>query len=75
MDYAVSFDGDQRRDLYGSVPDALASTAAWFKGNGWRAGEGWQEGSANYEVIKEWNKASVYQKTIAKLAQEIEDRL
>lgn len=68
MDYAVSFDGDAKRDLYRSVPDALASTAAWFEGNGWQRGEGWDEGTPNYEVIKKWNRATVYQKTIAKLA-------
>lgn len=68
VDYAVSFDGDSKRDLYRSVPDALASTAAWFKGNGWQAGQPWDEGTANYEVIKKWNRATVYQKTIAKLA-------
>lgn len=68
VDYAVSFDGDNKRDLYRSVPDALASTAAWFKGNGWVAGQGWEEGSQNYEVIKKWNRATVYQKTISQLA-------
>lgn len=69
VDYAVSFDGDSKRDLYGSVPDALASTAAWFKGNGWQRGQGWGEGTANYEVIKKWNRATVYQITIWKLAE------
>lgn len=69
--YAVSFDGDRKADLYKSVPDALASTAAWFKGNGWQRGQGWQPGSANYEVIKKWNRATVYQKTIAALANEL----
>lgn len=68
VDYAISFDGDNKRDLYKSVPDALASTAAWFKGNGWQAGQGWEEGSQNYEVIKKWNRATVYQKTISQLA-------
>ena len=38
---AVDFDGDGRRDLWGSVPDALASTASYLKASGWRAGEGW----------------------------------
>lgn len=71
VDYAVSYDGDSKRDLYRSVPDALASTAAWFKGNGWQAGQPWDEGTANYEVIKKWNRATVYQKTIAKLANTI----
>jgi len=66
--YAVSFDGNKTRDLYKSVPDVLASTAAWFKGNGWQRGQGWQPGSTNYAVLKKWNRASVYQKTIAKLA-------
>jgi lytic murein transglycosylase len=66
--YAVSFDGDRVPDLYRSVPDALASTAAWFKGNGWQRGRGWQPGTVNYDVIKKWNRASVYQKTIATLA-------
>ena len=71
VNHAVSFDGDTRKDLYKSVPDVLASTASWFKGNGWQAGEDWGEGTANYEVIKEWNKATVYQKTISMLAHEL----
>ena len=74
VDYAVSFDGDKKRDLYGSVPDVLASTAAWFKGNGWRRGEEWNPGSHNYEVLKKWNRATVYQKTIAQLARELKRR-
>lgn len=71
VDYAVSFDGDKKRDLYKSVPDALASTAAWFKGNGWQSGEPWGEGTVNYDVIKKWNKATVYQRTISTLADEL----
>src|SRR5690606_4639220 len=35
---AVDFDGDGRRDLVGSVPDALASTANYLKRSGWRTG-------------------------------------
>jgi len=69
--YATSFDGNRKIDLYHSVPDVLASTAAWFKGEGWRRGQGWEEGSHNYEVLKGWNRATVYQKTIAKLAREL----
>lgn len=69
--YAVSFDGNKTRDLYGSIPDALASTAAWFKGNGWRRGGDWKPGSVNYVVLRKWNRATVYQKTIARLASEL----
>ncbi|MEA1830931.1 lytic murein transglycosylase [Methylobacterium durans] len=40
-DHAVDFDGDGRRDIWGSIPDALASTASYLRNVGWRAGEGW----------------------------------
>lgn len=42
---AVDFDGDGRRDIVGSVPDALASAANYLKRAGWVAGEPW-----GYEV-------------------------
>lgn len=38
---AVDFDGDGRRDIWGSVPDALASTANYLVAEGWRRGERW----------------------------------
>jgi lytic murein transglycosylase len=69
--YAVDFDGDGRRDLEHSVPDMLASTANFLKGHGWQAGQGWGPGSANYDVIKDWNKAEVYQRTIAVMASKL----
>jgi lytic murein transglycosylase len=69
--YAVDFDGDGRRDLEHSVPDMLASTANFLKGHGWQAGQGWGPGSANYGVIKDWNKAEVYQRTIAVMASKL----
>ncbi|MGO2302497.1 lytic murein transglycosylase [Psychrobacter sp. AOP7-D1-15] len=45
LDLAVDFDGDGRRDLVNSVPDALASTANFLKNRGYRSGEPW-----GYEV-------------------------
>jgi lytic murein transglycosylase len=72
--YAVDFDGDGRRDLVRSVPDMLASTANFLKGHGWQRGAGWQPGSANYAVLAEWNKAEVYQRTIAVMASKIAGR-
>ena len=41
MAHAVDFDGDGRRDIWGSIPDALASTANYLKASGWQAGEPW----------------------------------
>ena len=38
---AVDFDGDGRRDIVGSVPDALASAANYLKSAGWVRGEPW----------------------------------
>lgn len=42
---AVDFDGDGRRNLIDSIPDALASTANYLVTSGWRTGEPW-----GYEV-------------------------
>ena len=44
--YAVDFDGDGRRDIWTSIPDALASTAFYLKKSGWKIGESW-----GYEVV------------------------
>jgi membrane-bound lytic murein transglycosylase B len=41
LSHAVDFDGDGRRDIWGSVPDALASTAHYLGASGWRSGESW----------------------------------
>jgi lytic murein transglycosylase len=66
--FAVDFDGNGRRDLIRSVPDVLGSTANYLRGYGWQRGGSYTEGSRNFEVLKEWNKSSVYQKTISAFA-------
>ena len=71
MKFAVDFDGDGRRDLIRSVPDVLASTANYLKGYGWQRGAGWEPGEPNFAVIKQWNKADVYSRTIAYFATRI----
>jgi len=43
VEYGVDFDGDGRRDLLRSAPDALASTANYLAAHGWRRGEPWLE--------------------------------
>src|ERR1700710_1930706 len=69
--YAVDFDGNGRRDLLHSVPDALASTANYLAGYGWQRGKDWEPGSANFAVIQQWNKSEVYSKTIGYFASQI----
>jgi membrane-bound lytic murein transglycosylase B len=44
--YAVDFDGDGRRDVVGSIPDLIASTANNLKKDGWATGQTW-----GYEVV------------------------
>lgn len=39
--YAVDGDGDGRRDIWGSMPDVLASTANYLARAGWQAQEPW----------------------------------
>jgi len=39
--YGVDFDRDGRRDIWHSVPDALATAANLLKKNGWRTGKPW----------------------------------
>ncbi|MHB2263891.1 lytic murein transglycosylase [Aliihoeflea sp. PC F10.4] len=45
QEWAVDFDGDGRRDIWNSIPDALASAANLLRANGWRSGHAW-----GYEV-------------------------
>ena len=39
--YAVDFNGDGRRDIWTSAPDAIGSTANYLAKHGWVAGEPW----------------------------------
>ncbi|HCO55963.1 MAG TPA: lytic murein transglycosylase, partial [Pelagibacterium sp.] len=43
--YAVDYNGNGKRDIWNSVPDALGSAANYLKSHGWRSGETW-----GYEV-------------------------
>ncbi|MEM7302691.1 MAG: lytic murein transglycosylase [Pseudomonadota bacterium] len=43
--YAVDADGNGRKDIWNSIPDALATAANLLKRNGWRTGRTW-----GYEV-------------------------
>lgn len=61
MKYAVDLKGDGHKDIWGSVPDALASIANYLVGFGWRNGETWGyevalPGDFNYHNV--WNGAS-----------------
>lgn len=70
--FAVDFDGDGRKDIWKSKPDAFASIANYMKGNGWQTGEPWaiqvklpnkfdmtMEGKSNMKSVSDWNRLGV----------------
>ncbi len=71
LKFAVDYDGRRRRDLIHSVPDALASTANYLRGHGWQRGQPWGEGTANFQVLLQWNASRVYTKTVAYFAEQL----
>src|SRR5580765_2955189 len=72
--YGVDYDGNGHVDLRHSVPDVLASTANLLKTNGWQAGAPYGEGTANFEAMREWNRAVIYRKTIGYFADRLVGR-
>ncbi|WP_394346484.1 lytic murein transglycosylase [Tabrizicola caldifontis] len=64
LKYGVDGNGDGVVDFY-NLADAMASTANFLRQKGWQPGRGYQEGEPNFEVIKQWNAAKVYQQAIA----------
>jgi lytic murein transglycosylase len=72
--YGVDFDGNGHVDLRHSVPDVLASTANLLRTAGWKAGAPYGEGTANFEAMREWNRATIYRKTIGYFADRLVGR-
>jgi lytic murein transglycosylase len=70
---AVDFDGDGRRDIVGSIPDALGSTANYLKDAGWTSGQPWgyevrlpekyggSSGRRNRRALAQWNTLGIRQ--------------
>jgi len=71
--YGVDYDGNGHIDLRRSIPDVLASTANLLKANGWQAGQPYDEGTANFEVMREWNRSLIYRKTIVFFAEKLRE--
>ena len=72
--YGVDFDGNGHVDLRHSVPDVLASTANLLHTSGFKMGAPYGEGSANFEAMREWNRAVIYRKTIGYFADQLVGR-
>ena len=71
LTYGVDGNGDGVVDFY-NMTDALASTANFLRQKGWKPGKGYQEGEPNFDVIKQWNAAKVYQQAIAIMGAKID---
>lgn len=72
--YGVDFDGNGHVDLRHSVPDVLASTANLLHTSGFKMGAPYGEGTANFEAMREWNRATIYRKTIGYFADQLMGR-
>jgi len=72
--YGVDFDGNGHVDLRHSVPDVLASTANLLHTSGFKMGAPYSEGTANFEAMREWNRATIYRKTIGYFADRLVGR-
>jgi lytic murein transglycosylase len=72
--FGVDFDGNGHVDLRHSVPDVLASTANLLHTNGFKMGAPYGEGTANFEAMREWNRATIYRKTIGYFADQLMGR-
>jgi membrane-bound lytic murein transglycosylase B len=72
LQYAVDYDGDHKRDLWNSTPDAMASAAHFLQGLGWQANTGWgrevklqtnfpflEAGLKTTKSLAEWSKFGV----------------
>ena len=58
VDYGVDYDGDGRRDLIHSTPDALASAANYLSKIGWKRGEPWLE-EVQVPANMDWSQADL----------------
>jgi lytic murein transglycosylase len=72
--YGVDFDGNGHVDLRHSVADVLASTANLLHVSGFKGGAPYGEGTANFEAMREWNRATIYRKTIGYFADRLAER-
>jgi lytic murein transglycosylase len=72
--YGVDFDGNGHVDLRHSIPDVLASTANLLHVSGFKNGAPYDEGTANFEAMREWNRATIYRKTIGYFADKLVGR-
>jgi membrane-bound lytic murein transglycosylase B len=69
---AIDYDGDKKRDLWKSTPDAIASAAKYLQNLGWQANSRWgrevklptgfpfqEAGLKNTRTLAEWKKLGV----------------
>lgn len=68
---AIDFDGDGRRDVIGSIPDALGSVANYLKKAGWQRDQPWgyevrlppdyngPSGRHNRQGLAEWSRSGI----------------
>lgn len=68
--YAVDFDGDGHKDIWGSKKDALASIANYMKQNGWQQNQPW---AVFVKLPKGFNEEALAKKEIIKTVKDWDD--
>lgn len=63
--YAVDGDNDGRRDIWGSIPDVMASTANYLAKAGWQAGQPW---GVEVELPRSFDYAQTQRRSTAEWA-------
>ncbi|GMG87770.1 lytic murein transglycosylase [Biformimicrobium ophioploci] len=58
--YAVDYNGDGRKDIWNSIPDALGSIANYLRSNGWQAGQPW---AVEVRLPRNFSRSHVDRKT------------
>lgn len=71
LKYAVDYDGDGRRDIWGTNADIFASIANYLHSEGWNKNGVVEEGSNNFNVLLKWNRSRYFATAVGKLAQHI----
>ena len=77
LKYAVDYDGDGKRDIWGTKADIFASIANYLHTEGWKSEEDIAEnsnnGGNNFNVLLKWNHSHYFVTAVGQLAKEIEE--
>ncbi len=72
--YAVDYDGDGKKDIWGTKADVFASIANYLSSEGWNGQKGWgskKNPGDNFNVLLRWNRSRYFATAVGMLADSI----